>query len=146
MKTKTVLIVVLFIAIAMWGSLCYFKPLEWLPTKDIEKITDSIQSTSIAMLGFLMTVLALLASLVNQEFIKKMQKIGQFQVLLKSIFWTAAIFFSLVFMVFIQPFFNTSYQSTLWKVSLTLFAIANFLLLDIGKKFWFVFCGLNKKM
>ena len=97
------------------------------------------------MLGFLMTVLALLASLVNHQFIEKMQKIGQFRVLLKSIFWNASVFLGLVLLTFIHPFFNLDYQTILWNFSIVGFAIANFLLLDIGKKFWFVFCGLNNK-
>lgn len=144
MKTKTVLIIALCIALLIGGSLFYFKPLEWLKVTDVERISGSIQTISVAMLGFLMTVLTLLASLVNHEFIEKMQKVGQFRVLLKSIFWNATIFLSLALMVFIQPFFNTNCQSIIWNISLIVFAIANFLLLDIGKKFWFVFCGLKK--
>ena len=133
------------IALAVLGSLLYLKPLEWLQAQEAEKIVDSIQTISVAMLGFLMTVLALLASLVNHQFIEKMQKIGQFRVLLKSIFWNASVFLGLVLLTFIHPFFNLDYQTILWNFSIVGFAIANFLLLDIGKKFWFVFCGLNNK-
>lgn len=115
-----------------------------LDDKNIDHIYQDIQSVSLALFGILLTVLALLASLVNHNFIEKMKKIGQFHNLMKSIFINTFCFLCLILFTFIKNFLNVEQAVFLIKFGITLFIISIFLLIDIGKKFWFVFCGLSQ--
>lgn len=106
---------------------------------------NSIQNISLYCFGFLLTSLTLLTALLNLSFIEKMQEIGQFKVLLKTIFWSCAVFLLLVILTFIVPFFNSNHQLILFKITLIILCISLVLFFDIGKKFWFVLMGINKK-
>lgn len=145
MKTRTVLILVILVIISLGLFFRHSDVVSALDSEAIGQLYNNMQNISLALFGILLTVLALLASLVSHSFIDKMRKTGQFRVLMASIFVNALCFLCLIILTFIKPFLKLEQEVILLKINLNLLCISLVLLLDIGKKFWFVFCGLSQK-
>ncbi|OAM37672.1 hypothetical protein A7P98_00515 [Eikenella sp. NML080894] len=145
MKNKTILLAIFIISIGLWAFLSRSNVIMKLDNKSISDLYGSIHNLSVSLFSLLLAVLALFASLVNHDFLTKMQKTGQFYTLIKSIFWNTFSFFGLICLTFINPFLEIQESIFILKISLIILAISLFLLFDIGKKFWFVFYGLSKK-
>lgn len=145
MKNTTVLIITLFITIGgLWLFFGNSSLISSLNDERISNLYNSIHSLSVTLFGILLAVLAVFSSLINHNFISKMKKTGHFKNLIRSIFWNTTCFFCLICLTFIKPFLNYETILILLKINLIILAISFFLLLNIGKKFWFLFCGLSK--
>lgn len=143
MRTNAIQIVILILILGLGILFSTSSFLMNLPQEKIDSIYSLLNTISLAFFGILSTVLALLASLVNHAFISKMQKTGHFRILMKSIFWNLFCFFILILFTFLYPMLSIGISIAILKINLIIFSISIFLLIDIGKKFWFVFCGLN---
>lgn len=144
MKNKTIIFVIIFITIVLWFLFDQSSLISSLNNEIISNLYNSIHGLSVTLFGILLTILAVFSSLISHNFISKMKKTGHFKSLIKSIFWNTACFFCLICLTFIKPFLNYELILILLKINLIILAISFFLLLDIGKKFWFLFCGLSK--
>lgn len=145
MKNKTILFFIFLISIGLWVLFSQSHLISSLNGVEISTLYTSIHSLSLTLFGILLAILALFTSLVNHSFVSKMQKTGHFKVLIKSIFWNSFSFLCLICLTFIKPFLETELSILILKISLIILSISFLLLLDIGKKFWFLFCGLNQQ-
>lgn len=74
MKNKTILLAIFIILIGLWTFLSRSNVIMKLDNKSISNLYGSIHNLSVSLFSLLLAVLALFASLVNYDFLTKMQK------------------------------------------------------------------------
>lgn len=116
--------------------------LQFNGASDISSFGGSVSSIATTMLGFMLAVLSVLASIENTPLVKIMKQTGHYKNLLITLFFGCTLqflclligFWFLVFSVFNEEIFYVF-------IGVEIAAVIS--LLDIGRKFWLVLSNLN---
>jgi heme A synthase len=122
--------------------LACFDPLDGLSDSDLRSAASMMAQISATLAGFLLTVLAVLATIVHTRLLRNMQKTGHFRFLLRCIFVNAGVFGVVVAIGMITVLWN--HPRTYMVLILAFFALLGlFLLVGVFRKLWVVFSYLH---
>lgn len=115
------------------GFLYWFK-LPHMPVAAIPNFMTTLSSVFATLLGFIITAIALLASLLDKPLLKNMQKTGHYKRLMTDAFYTCLVLLVLVLTCLIGLMLQSKHQEIIAAILIGLVVISMLCLLQTGRR------------
>lgn len=117
---------------------------QWIVTDDntLRTAAGIIAQTSATMLGFLLAVVSVLASIAGTRLVKNMMKTGHYRVLLRKLMLNA-LAYGLAAAISFPAIFISDFVIQVIAISLFSFTVACLWLIDVGWRMWLVMTNLD---
>ena len=115
------------------GFLYWFK-LPHMPVAAIPNFMTTLSSVFATLLGFIITAIALLASLLDKPLLKNMQKTGHYKRLMTDAFYTCLVLLVLVLTCWIGLMLQSKHQEIVAAILIGLVVMSMLCLLQTGRR------------